>query len=80
MAVAITSESSIAVGWTIPAVVYAQHTDGDLYTVAVTPDCKNGQNAGILTPPLTTIPFDGDSSVEITGLRKLSISVDCKWK
>ena len=70
MSVAITSENSIAVGWTIPAVVIIQQTAEDVYAIAVTPDCKNGQNAGIQTPSPLILPYDGDSSVEISGLRK----------
>ena len=70
VAVAVTSDSSIGVGWTVPPVVIAQQTPGDVYSVAVIPDCKNGQNEGIQTPPQMIFPFDGDSSAQFTGLSK----------
>ena len=72
MSVAITSDNSIALGWVVPDLVIAQHTAGDTYTIAVTPDCKNGQSNGVGTPPLMVIPYDGERSVEITGLRTFS--------
>ena len=72
VAVAVTSDSTIGVGWIVPDIVLAQHISGDVYTVAATPDCKNGQNTGIQTPPQMVFPYDGDRSVEFTGLRKSS--------
>ena len=76
MSVAVTSDNSIAVSWTVPAVVFIQQTNGDVYTVAMIPDCNNGQNAGIQTPPISTIPYDGAGSVEINGLGELSITAN----
>ena len=70
MAVAVTSDSSIGVGWTVPPVVIAQQTADDVYAVAVIPDCKNGQNEGIQTPPQMIFAYNGDSSAQFTGLRK----------
>ena len=78
VSVAVTSDSSIAVGWDIPGVVFAQHTDGDVYSVVALPDCKNGQNTGVTTPRQSVLAYDGDRSVEITGLRTLLILTACK--
>ena len=67
VSVAVTSDNSIALGWVVPDLIIAQHTAGDTYTIAVTPDCRNGQS-NVNTPQLMVIPYDGERSVEITGL------------
>lgn len=70
MSVAVTSDHSIRVGWTVPPVVLAQLTADDIYTIAVIPDCKNGQNEGIQPFFRMTLAYYANASTEFFGLGK----------
>ena len=67
-----TSDTSLQISLSVITEVMNQHTGGDTYTVDVSPDCRNGQNAGVENPAPQSLAYDVDPlTTDFSNLRKL---------